>query len=516
MAIKIYGMVLFASVLGFTVTVLLVGPVRRLAFLLGAVDKPDGVRKLHRRATPTLGGLALAGGLFFSIGMQALYSRGHFEVFFVDRGNDEVLNRTFMLGLALSTLMIVVLGLIDDVRALKPRVKLIGQIAAACVLYFVGRLSIPTVLGIPTGWLAFPLTVLWLIACTNAVNLIDGLDGLASGVSLIASITVLVFSVVQGNAILTLLSATLCGCIAGVLIFNWPPATIFLGDCGSLFLGFMIGALSIKGSLKSHATFAFVAAVLPLGLPMMDSVFAAARRWAVGLPISRADRQHVHHRLSDWGLSHKEILVLLYAVCAIFGALAFIISMLQWIWAALVLVVAGGVSLAVARFLWRREADRFTRRVRGLFQLRADMRDHSRAVREFLERLEGITSCPELRQVLDQAGTAAGVSRLDIALSEEYAIDGKHGISWGSADLQPMEETGRVVYQAVHELPLLHDGRHLGKMNVSIRYEAEEMGPDVAGTAQEIAAVVAEKIDRLCRRSPEAMDGPEEKGLSAS
>ena len=190
--------------------------------------------------------------------------------------------------------------------------------------------------------------------------------------------------------------------------------------------------------------------------------------------------------------------------------------MLQWIWAALVLVVAGGVSLAVARFLWRREADRFTRRVRGLFQLRADLRDHSRAVREFLERLEGITSCSELRQLLDEAGAAAGVSRLDIVLDEDCEIDGTRGISWGSADLQPMEETGRVVCQAVHELPLLHKGRHLGKMSVSICYEAEEMGPDVAGTAQEIAAVIAEKMDLICRQPPRTPDGPEEKELGAS
>jgi len=392
---------------------------------------------------------------------------------------------------------------------------------------FVGRLWIPRVFFIPlekpsinlfgmeVGVFSLLVTVLWIIVCTNAVNLIDGIDGLAGGVSFIAGLTILVYATVMGRWLVVLLMATLCGAIGGFLIYNFPPAIIFLGDSGSLFLGFMIGAISIRGSVKSPATFAFIAAILPLGLPMMDTIFAAVRRWGMRLPISGADREHIHHRLSDWGLSHKQILVSLYAVCIIFGALSLIISMVRADRAAaMILVVAAGVILAVGWLVWRREARFFGKRIRDLFLLRARIRDHRKWVVALVKEIGRAAAPQEVIAALAESAGSAGLLELTIK------IDANHSIHRGKEfrfECQELTEAaaadgGPSLCVSQHGMPLLSGGRKCGSMSITLLYDDEALAPIVAGSAQEIAGAIGEALGGTLARHEESPDATDERG----
>ncbi|MFH0964468.1 MAG: MraY family glycosyltransferase [Planctomycetota bacterium] len=227
------GLILFCALAGFVPTLLLVGPVRRLSVWVGAVDEPDGVRKVHTRATPRLGGLAIFAGLAAALVAEAYYHPWYLGVL-TDTGT----NWEFVAGLGIAAVLILALGVIDDVAGLRARTKLLGQVTAAVVVvWLVSDLRVRSLVGIPLHWLSAPVTVLWLVACANAVNLIDGLDGLAAGVSFIALFTVVIFGAILQNWIIVVLAGTLCGSILGFLIFNWPPAVIFLGGQREPFSG---------------------------------------------------------------------------------------------------------------------------------------------------------------------------------------------------------------------------------------------------------------------------------------
>jgi len=529
--LKIINIILFAGVLGFAATAFLVDPVRRLALLVGAVDQPDNVRKVHARATPALGGLSIVAGVTIALTILVFYPGGWFREQLFGASADARL----MVGLILSSLMIVALGVADDIKPVRARWKLIVQIAAALVLCFVGRLWLPRVFFIPlekpsinlfgmeVGVFSLLVTVLWIIVCTNAVNLIDGIDGLAGGVSFIAGLTILVYATVGAtvvgnyavaNYLVPLLMATLCGAIGGFLIYNFPPAIIFLGDSGSLFLGFMIGAISIRGSAKNPAAFAFIAAILPLGLPMMDSIFAAVRRWGMRLPISGADREHIHHRLSDWGLSHKQILVSLYAVCIIFGALSLIISVVRAPQAAVILVVAAAVILAVGWLVWRREATFFGKRIRDLFLLRTRIRDHRKWVVALVKEIGRAAAPQEVIAALGKSAGSAGLLELTIK------IDANHSIHRGKEfrfECQELTEAaaadgGPSLCVSQHGMPLLSGGRKCGSMSITLLYDDEALAPIVAGSAQEIAGAIGEALGGTLARHEESPDATDERG----
>jgi UDP-GlcNAc:undecaprenyl-phosphate GlcNAc-1-phosphate transferase len=220
--------------------------------------------------------------------------------------------------------VIVLVGIVDDFAALSPLVKLVGQVAAALVLVgFDVRIDfISNPIGgglLQLGWLAVPLTVLWIVAMTNMVNLIDGLDGLAAGVASIAAITLLLAAVRMNYQVGVLLTAALAGSALGFLPYNFNPAKIFMGDAGAMFLGFGLAAVAVEGALKSTATLAVAIPVLAVGLPIFDTVFAIFRRLKRGVPISVADRDHLHHRLLRLGLSHRETVIVMYFVSGWLG-----------------------------------------------------------------------------------------------------------------------------------------------------------------------------------------------------
>ncbi len=297
--------------------------IRRLAFAIGAVDQPDD-RKVHGAPMPRLGGLAVY--LAVAITIAAGCFEGVLWIFLQDHT-----------VLALTATAIVLLGVTDDVFTLSPRSKLATQILAGLVIYWSGY-RVDAIGSWSLGWLSLPLTLLWVVAVTNAFNLIDGLDGLATGIALIVSASLFCVSVYSLNVAAAVFLATLGGALAGFLRYNFHPAKIFLGDSGSLFLGFALAVISMGVSNRPSAVVAIVTPVLALGLPLFETSLTVVRRLLRKVAIVRddperehytmrmqgsglmtADREHIHHRLLDLGLKHRSVVLVLYGVSLLLG-----------------------------------------------------------------------------------------------------------------------------------------------------------------------------------------------------
>ncbi len=297
--------------------------VRQAARRLGVVDKPDPYRKIHKRETPRLGGVAIY--VAFAAPIILLY------VFRLSRVSDSLHGRIVpLLALLAGGALALGIGVVDDVRGLRARWKLLLQCLPACAAmaggYVIHEVSTPFGGSLSLGALAIPVTLFWFLGCMNAVNLLDGLDGLAAGVCLFVSLTLLLVSVFFGNAVSVLLMCCLSGSILGFLVFNFHPASIFLGDSGTMLLGFLIASLSIMSSRKVETAVALLIPFIALGLPILDTALAILRRWCRRLPISAADRQHIHHVLLSMGLSHRQVVVILYVVCIFLGGAALLVT----------------------------------------------------------------------------------------------------------------------------------------------------------------------------------------------
>ncbi len=286
----------------FVMAMLITPLVRRFAYLIGAVDHPNA-RKVHVRTMPRIGGLAIF--IAFLIGYALLLP--------ASRYNDAIL---------IGAVVIVLTGLIDDRFQLTARVKLMGQMIATVVVLNSGMriemINLPFDQQLYLGSWSIPVTVLWLIGITNAINLIDGLDGLAAGVSSIALGTIAVLAIIQGNVYLTMMALLLLASTLGFLVHNFYPAKIFMGDTGALFLGYMLAVFSLIG-FKNVTLFSLVVPVLLLGLPISDTIFAIVRRLVQGRPPMSPDKSHMHHQLIDMGFTTRQAVLLMYGMTLFFG-----------------------------------------------------------------------------------------------------------------------------------------------------------------------------------------------------
>ena len=320
---------LLALAIAFLATALLTRPVRQLAVRIGAVDLPGG-RRIHQRPTPRIGGIGLLLGV--AIAVVAVLAATDF----IAEPTDQLVA---ILG---ATGVVFLVGFYDDACGLRPAHKLLGLTAAGVLLMACGvRIDVIALAGVGTidlGWLAFPLTLLWLLACTNAVNLIDGVDGASSGIVMIAAAILGLVALGVGDPLAALVFFAVCGGCGGFLVYNREPASIFLGDCGALPLGFLLAATSTQCNAKRATAMLLVAALLVLAVPFVDTTQSIWRRlrgaWSLGgakrlgpalRAIATADRQHIHHRLLLRGLSHREIARTLSMVTAVLGLSALLL-----------------------------------------------------------------------------------------------------------------------------------------------------------------------------------------------
>ena len=289
--------------------------VKRMAYKVGAVDVPKDARRMHSVPIPRLGGLAIAIAFLLTVLLFA--------------NVDEQ-----MRGILLGAVVILVLGVLDDCLTLRAWFKFLVQIFAAylvtshgCTIrYFSNPIVTSSVQYLDLGKWSVPITIVWIVAITNAVNFIDGLDGLAVGVSAISAATLLVIALLVAESNIAIVVAALLGACLGFLPYNFNPAKIFMGDTGSTFLGFILASLSIQGMFKLYAIISFAVPFLMLGIPIFDICFAIIRRLAKHQNPMKADRGHIHHRLIDMGFSQKQAVAITYMLTAMLGLAAVVLT----------------------------------------------------------------------------------------------------------------------------------------------------------------------------------------------
>ncbi len=298
--------------------------VRAGAVRLGAMKVPVD-RSVHTRPVAHMGGIAMVAAVAVAVvvmgGIQNLEVR----------------------GILVGGLLVAALGVVDDLVTLPAWTKFLGQTLIALVPVAFGVeirwISNPFGPIVYTGALGIPLTVVWIVAIVNTINLVDGLDGLASGITAIAASTILAVSLYEHEFLPAMVAAALLGASLGFLRYNWHPASIFMGDTGAMFLGYMLAGIGVVGTLKDATTFALAVPILALGIPILDTSFAILRRVVNHRPLGEADRGHLHHRLLDLGLGQQQVVLLLYMVTLVLGTTAVMISEVAWAEGVVLLVV---------------------------------------------------------------------------------------------------------------------------------------------------------------------------------
>jgi len=409
--------------LSLTLSFVLTRYVRNLASAREWLALPSFGRHVHETPLPRLGGVAIFLAFLLSVATAALLG-----------GQSQKLDFGFsvrtLVTILLPGLLIFLLGVYDDMCTVGPPVKFAIQAVAGAMLFLGGlRVSdLPVFFGSHQfpWYVGLPLTILWVLAITNAFNLIDGLDGLAAGSALFSTLVVFVVALLSGSSLVCLLTIALAGAILGFLRFNFNPATIFLGDCGSLFIGFLLSALALEGAQKAPTIIAVAIPVVSFGLPILETALSLLRRLLSGRPLFTADREHIHHKLLQLGLSHRQVVIVLYAVSALFALLSLFLLWPTGSSLGLVLAVLGtGIWMGVQHLGYiefgelRRVAQR-TMEQRQIFI-------NNLAIRRATEELKVARSYEQLCQILVAAFSTNDFDGFDLNVklspSERSRVD---------------------------------------------------------------------------------------------
>jgi UDP-GlcNAc:undecaprenyl-phosphate/decaprenyl-phosphate GlcNAc-1-phosphate transferase len=342
-------------ILSLSLSLFLTPIVRRLATRMGFLDLPGDKRRVHVSPIPRVGGVAIFISVSLALATLPLI--------------DNLVTRSLkgysknLIAVMASSALVFLFGVFDDLYGAKAKWKFIAQAAAGALLYYLGgrieALSIPFMGSVTLPpILGFGLTLLWVVGISNAFNLIDGMDGLAAGAGLFAALVMLTVSFILGNVFVTIITLVLSGVLIGFLRYNFNPASIFLGDSGSLFIGFTLAALSVTSSQKASTVVAVAIPLMAFGLPVIDTGFTIARRFISGKPLFEGDREHIHHKLLDRGWSQRRVAFVLYGVCALFGMLALLfVSDNEGRITGLMLMIVGAAVILLAGRLRYHEVD---------------------------------------------------------------------------------------------------------------------------------------------------------------
>ena len=463
-------------------------------------------RDVHASPIPRLGGVAICLSFVLVIVGYTLFVRlrGHSTGFGI--------YTTFAI-LAPASLMFI-LGLIDDLRPVSPKVKFGVQVVAGLLLFYGGiRIYFfPIVAGYRelNGVISLVLTVFWVLLISNAFNLIDGLDGLSAGSALFSTLVVFVASLFTAIPIVSVMTVVLAGAILGFLRFNFNPATIFLGDCGSLFLGFMLSAVSLAGAQKSATVVAVAIPIVSFGLPLLDTLLAVVRRFLSGQPLFSADREHIHHKLLKRGLTHRQTVILLYGVCAVLGlASLLMLSPVGSMMGVVLAVVGVGVWFGVQHLGYHEFAEIGRAARRTMDQKQIIM--NNLAIRRATEDLASAVDFNEIGAILDTAFHTNEFDGFDLSFrpkSTEHTVvpgtwrrsfSGAYSLEWRRSD-KPLN--GTVYWQ----LGLALRGNRGQTANFTV-YRAESSRNllfDINLLTGEFQKVLGNAIERALARSEEA------------
>jgi UDP-GlcNAc:undecaprenyl-phosphate GlcNAc-1-phosphate transferase len=487
-----FGLFAFSLAVSFVAT----REVRDLATHRGWVSVPRDRRHVHQAPLPRLGGVAI----FFAFSVSLLVWLGLSLVF--PRLLDGLAPNT-LLRIYVPACLIFCLGIYDDLRGAGPYLKFAVQATAAAMLFAGGMrvLNLPVIFGSHSlpWFVGLPLTVLWVVAVTNAFNLIDGLDGLAAGSALFSTMVVFVVSLVDHSWLGSLMSVTLAGAILGFLRFNFNPATIFLGDSGSLFIGFILSALALAGAQKAPTFVAVAIPVVSFGLPILETLLSILRRLISGRPIFTADREHIHHKLLQMGLSHRQVVIVLYAVSAIFAMLSLFLLWPTGSTLGLVLAVVGtGIWLGVQQLNYLEFGE-----LRRMAQRTIEQRQiviNNLSVRRAIEELKAAGDFNQVRSVLVAAFESNDFDAFELHLKPF------------PGDRVPSSESNRPFHwskfphmAAISSHPswkltldlVTTANRHRGSLVVYRLYSPRDLQLDVNLLTSEFPATLADALDRV-------------------
>ena len=386
--------------------------VRDIANKRGWVAAPNQERHLHSSPLPRLGGVAIFLSFVACMGLAALWAVYHVHL-------HSVFSLRILATILAPATLVFLLGVYDDIRGVGPYVKFSVQGIAAAMLYAGGLriVNIPVIFGeheLP-WFVGLALTIMWVLAITNAFNLIDGLDGLAAGSALFSTMVAFVVALLYGHTLITITAIALAGAILGFLRFNFNPATIFLGDSGSLFIGFVLSAMALAGAQKAPTIVAVAIPVVSFGLPILETALSIVRRLIGGRPVFTADREHIHHKLLQHGMTHRQVVILLYGVSAVFAMLSLFLLWPTGSSLGLVLAVLGlGIWIGVQHlgYLEFGELARVAHRTLDQPQIFVN----NLAIRRATEELKVARDYDQVRRILLAAFGTNDFDSLDLAL----------------------------------------------------------------------------------------------------
>jgi len=407
--------------------------------------------------------------------------------------------------------VVFLLGLYDDVRSVSPAVKFAVQAAAGAMLWLGGLriLEIPVLFGsyhLP-WFIGLSLTIIWVLGITNAFNLIDGLDGLAAGSAHFSTLAVFVVALLTQSSLVALLTVALTGAILGFLRFNFNPATIFLGDSGSLFIGFMLSALALEGAQKAPTVIAVAIPVVSFGLPILETSLSVLRRLIGGRPVFTADREHIHHKLLQMGLSHRQVVIVLYAVSALFGLLSLFLLWPTGSSLGLVLAVLGtGVWLGVQHLGYLEFGE-----IRRVAQRTLEQRQiviNNLAIRRATAELRVASDYEQLCRILVAAFNSNDFDAFDLTarllLTEHHSLEHLATLASGHGELdfrwsrpgRPIPPGAAAAWSLTLDL-VTTSNRRRGSLIVHRRYSEHPLQLDVNLLASEFPVALADALDRI-------------------
>jgi len=480
---------LLAGIVAIAIAALLTPVVRQVATAVGAIDTPGG-RRVHAAATPRLGGVAIVAAHLTAI----------FVALSLAHGKGVVRSRTTFWAFLAAGGLIAVTGAVDDIRALGAKRKLFWQLVTA-TLAWAGGVRIASTIFVPgLGYvfigetLSYVTTVVWILAFINAINLVDGLDGLAGGVVFFATTTNLVVAIVTGNLLAAILNAALGGAVLGFLFYNFNPATIFMGDTGSMFLGYALGAAAlITGTQKESTLVSLLVPVIALGLPFTDTLLATVRRVAARRSIFAADRGHLHHRLLDLGLTHRRAVLLMYC-CTSLLCMAALAAALGRSWH-----VGAAISGAVISLVGMTRFAAYFERVVSKRRERADLlKGPTEAMRRAL---------PALILSAESSSSASGVwAALERMLLSGYFVYGEYcpsgeGPTWRwECNEQQAREAGKLLET---QFPIrVFPGGPEGHLKFGWLSSEAELPPQIEVLLQMVADAVETSLIRVHVKAP--------------
>lgn len=490
--------------------------VRDFARRFGLVAAPNQERHLHSNPLPRLGGVAIFLSFSCCVALAAAWAARHPNL----HSPDFLATTTTIL---VPAALVFLLGVYDDLRGVGPYFKFAVQAIAASMLYAGGLriIKIPVVFGDhPLPWYVGLLcTIVWVLAITNAFNLIDGLDGLAAGSALFSTMVAFVVALVNGPPLVEIMTIALAGAILGFLRFNFNPATIFLGDSGSLFIGFLLSALALYGAQKAPTIVAVAIPIVSFGLPILETVLSVLRRLISGRPVFTADREHIHHKLLQHGLTHRQVVILLYGVSAVFAMLSLFLLWPTGSSLGLVLAVLGiGIWIGVQHlgYLEFGELARVAHRTLDQPQIFVN----NLAIRRATEELKVAQDYEQVRRILLAAFGSNDFDGFELKLeqlsAEHAAYEGiglpnarrrENSLRWTKPGLSATSASP--VWTIALDL-LSSANRHRGILTVQRLYSQRDLQVDVNLLTSAFPVALADALDRTLASSAQVIALPDQ------